>query len=620
MRGVKSAVAGVGLMFVGGAAIAAPNAEDYVGAWLTTYTCGNFNAVAYLRLSADPAGGSLTGSYAYHPAGRSQPNRVGHFEVTAKVFPSGVIRMTPGKWLKRPRGYGAAPIHGNLSADGSRIVGTIQGAQCDQLVFARSTGSLGPLARQLPGTWRGRFTCADRDFRATLEVDHLAGLPALDIATFSYRPRDPSVPSPAARYEIELSRSAAGVRGTVVKPLMITSNAELYGLDADPSDAGDTLSVRLSDADCSALAMTQPPPPGSLRIVTAQAPMTQLLRKDRVDTLTIADTRTACSLIAEWHRDFRTRFDMGTASLQDIQVRTSYPVYPLMLLAEAFTPYYGRAYDSLRSTPELGDHLANLVPQCRRLAPARDIPSSEFFQVLFGSAWKDRPRVGLRYDRDQLLFDVEQAKAALAWRDDQLARMDARTQLLDPDEIADVRARAETRMVRLSPDLRAPLLMALDSQRAVHVERMETTFAGGADSAETAAAVLTTRQSSLSIAELKALAALLGDTDREIYPDAHRALESRIRRTLKEIRVSKAYNDLSLEARADYLRDTLGRLIDDGDLADQVAEVEVAPELARQRAAQRTRAAAAREQVLATERAQLTSAVRISRITTGLFR
>ena len=119
-----------------GAAPAAPTQHTMSGEWSGKYVCGQGVTGVQLVFSEDGSR-ALFHSYAL-PENPGVPE--GCFTMSGFFDPaSGILNLTAGKWIVRPRNYVTVNLSGNLDASGQNFAGRIIGpSNCSNIVLSHA--------------------------------------------------------------------------------------------------------------------------------------------------------------------------------------------------------------------------------------------------------------------------------------------------------------------------------------------------------------------------------------------------------------------------------------------------------------------------------------------------
>lgn len=116
---------------------------DIVGEWRGEYVC--LQGVTALVLTLTPApDGRLSGRFVFGPTPRNPAVPRGAFAMTGS-FDVGrrTLRMTAGKWIERPSGYGVVDLQGQLNRSGARISGDVLYPGCGRFELSREPPAIG---------------------------------------------------------------------------------------------------------------------------------------------------------------------------------------------------------------------------------------------------------------------------------------------------------------------------------------------------------------------------------------------------------------------------------------------------------------------------------------------
>jgi hypothetical protein len=119
-----------------GAPSAAPTQRTMSGEWSGKYVCGQGVTGVQMIFSEDGSR-ALFHSYAL-PENPGVPE--GCFTLSGFFDPaSGILNLTAGKWIVRPRNYVTVNVSGNLDASGQNFAGRIIGpSNCSNIVLSHA--------------------------------------------------------------------------------------------------------------------------------------------------------------------------------------------------------------------------------------------------------------------------------------------------------------------------------------------------------------------------------------------------------------------------------------------------------------------------------------------------
>jgi hypothetical protein len=107
-----------------------------VGTWIGTYRCGQGQTGLRLVVTGDDPD-SLAAAFRFFPVADNPGVPSGSFAMTGSRSGRDV-RLRQSAWIDQPPGYVMVDLVGELTDDGERFAGTVQGAGCTTFALRRA--------------------------------------------------------------------------------------------------------------------------------------------------------------------------------------------------------------------------------------------------------------------------------------------------------------------------------------------------------------------------------------------------------------------------------------------------------------------------------------------------
>jgi hypothetical protein len=121
--------------------------EELRGTWRGEYVCAQGNTAVALTIEPH-MDGSLSALFHFEAAPDNPDVPTGCYEMRGAFTPAtGAVALAPLRWLRRPPNYVMVGLDGQLSPDGGRIEGQVQGPGCSLFRLQRAGNASGEACR-----------------------------------------------------------------------------------------------------------------------------------------------------------------------------------------------------------------------------------------------------------------------------------------------------------------------------------------------------------------------------------------------------------------------------------------------------------------------------------------